>query len=365
MFRKAKRTFKMTTLHFTAILVVAATVAKFDCARATDAAELAQRRAIAIADQARFQAPMGWTWGSLLNADGARLRFGWVEAAKPMRGVIVVAPSFQAPAEEYFETARDLSNSGFAVWILDRRGQGGSARWPDAERRAHLEGGWREVRDLRQFTLLVQSHNPHAQAYLIGESLGGLVGLRLLHDSPGLFAAAAFSSPGIDFQTNGVTREVLVAAVASACGSGRCREYAPTQRDWSFDAEAGGPNDPTKDDRDRALALQGLLLSHPELREDGATNGFVATLFKEAETEQARGWPESIDTPVLFGFTPKDQIARADVIQSVCHRIPRCTLVKFETSGHALFNDSDETRTVWLRRLTAFLNRHAFASSGR
>jgi alpha-beta hydrolase superfamily lysophospholipase len=62
---------------------------------------------------------------------------------------------------------------------------------------------------LRQFTLLALARYPNAPAYLLGESFGGLVGLRLLHDSPALFTAAAFSSPGIDFQTNGVPRGIL------------------------------------------------------------------------------------------------------------------------------------------------------------
>lgn len=336
-------------------LVMALIVAAAGCSPApvTDAA---QRRAVAISTLPQFQEPPGWRWGSLVNADGARLRFGWTDPAAAIRGVVVLVPSFQAPAEEYFETARDLRNHGFAVWILDRRGQGGSDRWPGADQRGHLGGGLREVRDLRQFTLLAVDRYQRTPAYLVGESLGGLIGLRLLHDSPGLFAAAAFSSPGIDFQTNGVPRAILKGLTASACAIGLCAHYAPTQNDWGFDAKAGGPADPTKDDPTRALAIEGRLLAHPELREGGATNGFVRTLFEEAETEESPGWPEGIRTPVLFGYTPADRISRADVIQWVCRRMPRCTLARFTTSGHALFSDADRTRGVWMRQLESFLD---------
>jgi lysophospholipase len=345
-----------------AVLIVTSCSALGGCSSppAVDAA--AENRAVTTSNQSRFQAPPGWTWGSLVNADGARLRYGWAFPDTSVRGVIVLAPSFQAPVEEYFETARDLAQAGYAVWIMDRRGQGGSDRWPGAGQRAHLEGGWREVRDLRQFALLARAQNPHAPAFLLGESFGGLVGLRLLHDNPDLFAAAAFSSPGIDFQTNGVPRGVVKVVTTLSCWFGRCKAYAPTQHDWRFEAKVGGPSDPFKDDRERALAEEGILVAHPELREGGATNGFVQALFQEAVTEEATGWPEAIRTPVLFGYTPKDTISRTDVIESVCSRMPRCTLAKFQSTGHALFTDADDTRNPWMQQLESFLIKSSLES---
>jgi lysophospholipase len=324
------------------------------CARRLDTSD-AQSRALAMAAQGKFQEPSGWTWGTLVNDEGAKLRFGWIDPAGPPHGLIVFAPSFQAPVEEYFETARELSGHGFAVWIMDRRGQGGSDGWPRAGQRAHLMGGLREVRDLRKFSLLARARYPNSPAFLSGESLGGLIGLRLLHDSPGLFSAAAFSSPGIDFQTHGIPRVAYRMLTASTCALGLCERYALTQHDWEFDADAGGPADPAKDDPERALAIEGLLLRRPELREGGATNGFVRTLLQEADTEQGAGWPERILTPVIFGYTPMDKIARADVIESECRRMPRCTLAKFVTSGHALFSDADNTRNAWMQQLESFL----------
>lgn len=344
--------------------LVAATIAVFGAAASASTASVtAQKRAIAISRLPRFQPPTGWAWGTMTNADGAHLRYGWVNSAKPLRGVIVLAPSFQAPAEEYFETARDFSRNGFAVWILDRRGQGGSDRWPGAERSAYNEGAQRESRDLRQFALEAEAHYPHIPAYLVGESFGGLIGLKVLHDSPGLFAAGVFSSPGIDFHTNGVPRALLWALTMSACGLGFSKYYAPTQHDWEFDADPGGASDPVRNDAQRALAEEGWQLTEPKLREGGATYGWVKMLFEEAAVEEGAGWPESIRTPVLFGYTPMDRIARADVIQSVCGRMPRCRLAKFAVSGHALFTDADSTRNPWMRRIESFLDQTSKARS--
>jgi lysophospholipase len=303
----------------------------------------------------RFQAPDGWRWGTMKNADGARLRYGWVDPPGGARGAVVLAPSFQSTSEQYFETARELVRAGFAVWILDRRGQGGSDGWPNARRRAHLEGVTREVRDLRQFADLAADHETGRPLFLVGESLGGVIGLHLLHDDPGRFSAAAFSSPGINFQTGGTPRWLARVATYSQSVLGMKAAYAPGQHDWRFNPLAGGPSDPAKDEPDRALAAQAFLQLHPSQIEDGPTNGFVRSLFEEADLEQSAGWATAIRTPFLIGFTPLDQIADPSAIQAFCKAAKPCQLERFDGARHALFSDSDPTRSRWLASLINFL----------
>lgn len=313
--------------------------------------------------QARFLAPSGWQWNTLTNADGARLRYGWAQPPKRARGLIVFAPSFQAPAEQYFETFHGLLDAGFAIWVLDRRGQGGSDRWPHMGQRAYLDGGWREVRDLRQFSLVAHEHSKDLPMFLVGESLGGLFGLRLLHDDPELFAAAVFSSPAIDFKTGNIKRSRARWATFLLCRLGFERSYAFNQHDWKFDSTAGGASDPAKNDPDRALAAQALLLRDPTLREGGATNGFVRTLFEEADLEQDSRWASGIRTPVLFGVTIDDQIARPEVMLSTCHAMPQCSIARFDGAPHSLFSDADAVRARWLANLSAFLDSHGALSA--
>lgn len=335
------------------------------CGKASlsDADAGSAQRALALLTQARFLAPSGWQWDTLTNADGARLRYGWAVPLKSVRGLIVFAPSFQAPAEQYFETFHSLLDAGFAIWVLDRRGQGASDRWPQMGQRAYLDGGWREVRDLRQFSSVAHAHHENLPMFLVGESLGGLIGLRLLHDDPDLFAAAVFSSPAIDFKTGNINRSLARWATFLLCGLGFERSYAFNQHDWKFDSTAGGASDPAKNDPDRALAAQALLLREPSLREGGATNGFVRTLFEEADLEQSSQWASGIRIPVLFGVTMDDQVARPEIMLSTCHTMPRCSVARFDGAPHSLFSDADPVHSRWLASLLTFLDKHGARSA--
>lgn len=315
----------------------------------------ALRRATTLLTQSRFQAPDGWRWGYMLNADGARLRYGWVDPPDHTRGVVIFNPSYASTAEQYFETARQLVGAGFAVWIIDRRGQGGSDRWPGTGLRAHLEGISREVRDLRQFSILAAEHEAGRHMFLVGESLGGVIGLNLLHDDPSRFAAAAFSSPGVNFLTGGTPRWLVRPITGSACALGMRTAYAPGQHDWVFNPLAGGPSDPAKDDPERALAAQAFMQLHPTQSEGGPTNGFVCSLFEETDVQLKQGWGDEIKTPFLIGFTPVDRIADPDAIRSFCAAAKACRLEQFDGARHALFSDSDRTRAKWMATLITFL----------
>jgi lysophospholipase len=323
----------------------------------------AEHKALALLGEERFQQPPGWQWGRLVNADGAHLRYGHAEPQSRVRGVIVFATAYASPAEEYFETVRDFLRAGYAVWILDRRGQGGSDRWPDLGQRAYLTSLGAEARDLQQFSALAKTSAHDVPLFLTGESLGGLVGLAALKADRSFFRAAAFSSPAIDFQTGNLPKGGVrvLTSFMSAIGFGG--SYVLGQHDWRFNAGAGEPGDPIVDDRDRALAPEGWLLTHPELREGGFTNRFVHTLFLAADTEEAKGWAARITTPVLIGMVPGDAIASPAAMQAACSEMHACTLLRFPGAAHALYGDRDATRSRWINAVIAFFDERGKAGS--
>jgi lysophospholipase len=75
----------------------------------------------------RFLMPRDFVWGIFQTPDGAQLRWGHLPVAKP-RAHFVLVSGFGDFIEKQFETVRDLTDRGFAVWCLDWRGQGRSTR---------------------------------------------------------------------------------------------------------------------------------------------------------------------------------------------------------------------------------------------
>lgn len=316
----------------------------------------AEDHAVFLLKEPRFQPPNGWHWGTLRNADGARLRYGWCETGGSPHGTVVLLPGFQSPIEGFYETARDFRRLGFDVWMFDWRGQGGSDRWLPNRQMTNSTGFDHDERDLVQFlSQIVRERGP---LFLVGESFGGHIGLRLLHDHPNIVSAAAFSSPAIAFHT-GTTAPWLVRLSAwGAVTLGYGDRYAINQSDWLFDPGAGGPKDDTSDDRDRALAAQAWLLTNPQLRQGGATWAYVDEFYGSSDMEMAPGWMGTIKTPVIIGEVDNDMIAIAPLMTISCREMKNCSLRVFSHTKHALFKDRDAVRGTFIAAIARFFAEH-------
>ena len=66
--------------------------------------------------------------GTIKTPDGAELRFARWAPPAGRKGTVCVFPGRSEPIEKYFETVRDLRERGFAVAMIDWRGQGHSSR---------------------------------------------------------------------------------------------------------------------------------------------------------------------------------------------------------------------------------------------
>ncbi|HEX5665677.1 MAG TPA: alpha/beta hydrolase, partial [Hyphomicrobium sp.] len=101
---------------------------------------------------ARNPAPTGAITGLMIAEDGAGLRYArWPATRGPRRGTVVIAPGRGEFIEKYFEVVAELRRRGFAVAVMDWRGQGGSDRLLDHPRKGHVEDFAEYDRDLRQF----------------------------------------------------------------------------------------------------------------------------------------------------------------------------------------------------------------------
>src|SRR6478609_4229211 len=73
--------------------------------------------------------PLGVSVGYLKGKGGVRLRYArWPSALKQRHGTVCIFPGRTEFIEKYFEVVGELRRRGFAVAVLDWRGQGGSGR---------------------------------------------------------------------------------------------------------------------------------------------------------------------------------------------------------------------------------------------
>src|SRR3954453_11916686 len=75
----------------------------------------------------------------ITTSDGVELRFARWDPAVIGKGTVCVFTGRGEFIEKYFETVRELRARGFAVAVMDWRGQGHSARQLPDPRKGHVE----------------------------------------------------------------------------------------------------------------------------------------------------------------------------------------------------------------------------------
>ncbi|MBP7721370.1 MAG: alpha/beta hydrolase [Alphaproteobacteria bacterium] len=291
----------------------------------------------------RFLEPPGWQWGTFKNKQGCSLRFGFVSPQKPV-AITVLLPGRNEYAEKYFEVARDLLKNDLAVWILEWQGQGLSQRLIEPyPQRCHSRAFIHHADDLHAF---IEAHIKPAglPILMLAHSMGANIGTRFLDKYPGVFAAAAMTSPmyGILAVSKIPAAPVVSFTLSLLAG----KKYAFGQKDWSDenDGEEILSFDPV-----RSKIYHAWLRDNPELRSGGATFGWVYNAFASCRFLQRPGVLESIRTPCLIGVAGKEKIVDNNAIRIAASRFPRVRLLELPESGHEILMERDDTRNQFLR----------------
>lgn len=109
----------------------------------------------------------------LIASDGARLPLrSWLPAGAPKpKAVIIGLHGMNDYSNAFAMPGEFLSKQGIAVYAYDQRGFGASPNvgiWPGEDNL---------VSDLRDMVTVVKKRHPHAQVYVMGESMGGAVAI--------------------------------------------------------------------------------------------------------------------------------------------------------------------------------------------
>lgn len=126
----------------------------------------------------------------LLAPDGASLAYDVYEPERPPTAALLWVCGWSDHRTRWQRAAQQLSRAGYAVYLLDQRGQGDSGG-----RRGHLSRFSQLLGDLQAFRRLARLRHDAPQV-LLGHSFGALVVLRYLETQPSdPVRAAVLSSP--------------------------------------------------------------------------------------------------------------------------------------------------------------------------
>ena len=118
--------------------------------------------------------PLGVSVGFLKGKGGVPLRYArWRSALKERHGTVCIFPGRSEFIEKYFEVVGELRRRGFAVAVLDWRGQGGSGRLMRNSLKGHVKSFNDYEDDVARFMNEVALPDCPPPYYALGHSMGG------------------------------------------------------------------------------------------------------------------------------------------------------------------------------------------------
>src|SRR2546430_10261856 len=136
--------------------------------------------------------------GAIQAPAGAELRFARWAPPAGRKGTVCVFPGRTEQIEKYFETVRDLRDRGFAVAMIDWRGQGHSSRCLRDPRKGYVRDFADYEVDVETFVQQVVLPDCPPPYFALAHSMGGAVMLRIAHAGKRWFDRMVLSAPMID-----------------------------------------------------------------------------------------------------------------------------------------------------------------------
>lgn len=343
------------------IWVVLAGLILAACQTVVNADEVSERvKAFSTELEGRFLAPAGWEWGTFVNEDGARIRYGHAAPTGGATATVVLVPGAGEFGEKYFEASRDLLSRGFAVWQMDWRGQGGSERYYDDPQRRGAAGYDRDAADLHQFVTDVVKPGRDRPVILIAHSKGGHIALRYLHDYPATFDFAAMTSPMLNVNTGGTPRPLAMIIGATGNALGLAKSYVPGHGPWTPEP-AGVEDSEVSQDPIRYAVGRTWQIRNPELRLGGMSYRWLANAFRSIKIVNDAAYLAAIETPVLMATAGQEALVDVPAQDRACGLMPDCIQVKIAGAKHEIWMERDEYRGEWLAAFDKFAAEHGVA----
>ena len=307
---------------------------------------------------ARNPVPTGAKSGSFKGYDGHELRFALWEATRgPRRGTVCIFEGRTEFIKKYFETVGDLRRRGFAVAVMDWRGQGGSARPVGDPRKGHIHSFSEYDRDLRCFMRDIVLPDCPPPYIALGHSMGGHIALRSMAEPGCWFDSAVLAAPMIE-----LTREVLGfprslvefyarLGVASRFG----RSYVRGGSDEpGYTTEFEGnmlSSDPERFRRNRQIER-----AAPELLLGSPTIGWLDAAMRSMRQLRHEDFAARVRVPALIFGAGEDRIVETRATELFAARLKSATYVLLPDARHEILQENDDIRARFWATFDAYFD---------
>ncbi len=287
--------------------------------------------------------------------NGIRLRIGkWYSKTEKPKGSVLFLNGRTEFMEKYSEAFRSLDRSGLNVFSFDWRGQGLSTRLLENRRKGYVADYNEYMDDMAAFVYKAFLPCALPPRILMGQSMGGHVGLRFLKEHPGFFDKAILLAPMIDINTFPIPGHFLRYFTRGVVNAGFGWAYASGNdglMERKFDGNCLTSN------QARFESILRLVDANPQLALGGVTFGWLDATFESIEILNGPGYVETIDTPVLLFSASEDRVVRNSAQREISRRIPSCRFIEVTGARHEILQE----RPVIQRRFWEAFEKFVFS----
>lgn len=146
--------------------------------------------------------------GRFAGVDGVSIAYAFIEPAERKSRAVVISSGRTEFIDKYAEVAFDLFQQGYAVYVIDHRGQGFSERLLGDSHKGHVVDFEHYIADLHQLVTEVIAPREPLLPVLVGHSMGGAIVARFLQVHPDSASGAVLCSPMLEINTGAPQRIV-------------------------------------------------------------------------------------------------------------------------------------------------------------
>jgi lysophospholipase len=298
-------------------------------------------------------APENVVSGTLKTPDGAELRYARWAPPAGRKGTVCVFTGRSEPIEKYFETVRDLRDRGFAVAMIDWRGQGHSSRRLRDPRKGYVRHFSDYEIDVEAFVQQVVLPDCPPPYFALAHSMGGAVMLRIAHAGKRWFDRMVLSAPMIDLpghRTSFPARALLRALRLAGLGG----SYVPGGSGALTGAEPF-INNPLTSDPVRHARNAAVLEEDPTLGLGSPTVAWADTAFTAMQGFRAVKYPLEIRQPILMLAASNDTVVSTAAIEEFAYHLPAGSHLVIAGSKHEILQEQDRYRAQFWAAFDAFV----------
>lgn len=299
-----------------------------------------------------FKWPQAANTNYKATTDGIRVRTSFWAANDPV-GTVFVFPGRADYIEKYGGLANFCLSNNLNVIAIDWRGQGLSERLLDDKNIGHIEDFKNYQNDVEVIINEAKDAGLVKPWIIFAHSMGGLIGLRTLHDNP-VFEKAVFTSPMWGIQMPPILKSGASIIMSLISLIGKMETYAPTtspetrilNEEYEF-------NKLTSDIRNFKLLRQ-QLIQHPDLQIGGPSSAWVSAALDEIEFQIGKEPPI---TPALCFLGEKEEIIDNLAVREFCKNWDSCDLISIPDAKHDLLMEKKMILHSLFEKLEKFIKK--------